>query len=83
MAGQPWSISYAYDRFGNRLSAQGTASTPNFQSVSLSVDPLTNRITAPGWEYDPAGNVVEDGGGHHYRWDAAGRLIMDACRVSH
>ncbi|MEE8584619.1 MAG: RHS repeat domain-containing protein [Acidobacteriota bacterium] len=35
----------------------------------------SSPILPLGWEYDSAGNVIEDGGSHHLRWDAAGRLI--------
>ena len=52
------------------------AGRPGEGSISaLTVDPATNRIAAAGWEYDSAGNVIEDGGSHHFRWDTAGRII--------
>jgi hypothetical protein len=37
--------------------------------VSLTVDPLTNRISTPGFSYDAAGNVIQwPGGGHLIQW---------------
>ncbi|MEE8583930.1 MAG: hypothetical protein V3T83_03665 [Acidobacteriota bacterium] len=45
-AGGSWSVSYSYDRFGNRLSATGSAGTPNFQSSALTVDSSRTARTA-------------------------------------
>ncbi|HSR52113.1 MAG TPA: hypothetical protein VLV83_14880, partial [Acidobacteriota bacterium] len=71
VAGLPWFIDYAYDRFGNRLSAEGTVSTPNYLDSLLSFDAATNRVL--GWEYDSAGNLLDDGLRHYWR-DGEGRI---------
>lgn len=70
-----WTLSWSYDRFGNRLSQTGAgigALIP--PSLSLSIDPATNRINAAGYTYDNAGNLTADPQ-RTYQYDAENRLI--------
>jgi RHS repeat-associated protein len=81
------------DAAGNALAADLTWTFTTAQSGAIPLDGLANltyneannRITTPGFEYDPAGNqiraVVNDGGTQQqYRYDSAGRLaqVLDA-----
>ncbi len=67
-----WSQEYDYDRYGNRLSVAGT----NAQNLSISTS--KNRITDPGYEYDPAGNLIADPSGKLFFYDAENRLTKVA-----
>lgn len=73
-----WSQNYTYDRFGNRLSVstfnQVWSTVPSDGWSSLTYDQLTNRITSPGFSYDPAGNQLTNNTGQSFVYDAAGRL---------
>ncbi|KAF0250302.1 MAG: hypothetical protein FD167_284, partial [bacterium] len=64
-----WSQGYSYDRYGNRLSVEGT----NQQLLEISTS--KNRITDPGYVYDNAGNLINDPSGKYYFYDAENRLI--------
>ena len=83
---------YTYDRYGNRTgvskSGSGSGSIPLDGLASLvytnaQSQTVSNRITTPGYEYDPAGNQTRgqtDGGmWQRYKYDSAGRLavVMD------
>jgi RHS repeat-associated protein len=59
------SITYTFDRFGNRLGVNGVG--PAYDA--------NNRIASGyGYTYDAAGNVLNDGA-HSYAYDAENRLI--------
>ncbi len=64
-----WSLSWVYDRYGNRLSQSGSGGVP---TETLTISTTTNRVS--GWTYDAAGNVTGDGT-HTYAYDAENRLI--------
>lgn len=70
----PQTLSWTYDRYGNRISQSGT---PGFGSV---IDANTNRFSTIGGVtavYDANGNMTYDpsGGGYSYAWDAENRLV--------
>jgi RHS repeat-associated protein len=76
-----WTQIYTYDLYGNRIDVTPTGADqlPDGQS-GLTVDVRTNHITAHGWIYDAAGNVVErpdpiTGAAVRFGYDAAGRLV--------
>jgi RHS repeat-associated protein len=64
------SLTYAYDRFGNRWQ-QNVNGTPSPSYVFDS----NNRIAGSGVLYDAAGNIMVDGLGHTYTYDAEGRML--------
>jgi RHS repeat-associated protein len=64
-----WSQAYSYDRYGNRLSVEGT----NAQSLNISAG--KNRINDAGYEYDLAGNLTKDPSDKFYFYDAENRLV--------
>jgi RHS repeat-associated protein len=77
-----WSMTYGYDRYGNRTSvavagraADGSVIPPD-GLPSVAYDSATNH--ASNFSYDAAGNVTRsqraDGSWLRYRYDAAGRL---------
>jgi RHS repeat-associated protein len=70
-----WSLQWAYDRFGNRLSQTMLAGDPTFPAgqPTLTFDPATNRISNAGYTYDAAGNMTHDATAV-YAYDGASRL---------
>ena len=74
-----WGESYGYDAWGNLLSI-GTANSNytgcNQESLSVSVDPNSNRIT--GYTYDTAGNVISIPTVGSYSYDAENHLLSAA-----
>ena len=67
--------SYGYDGFGNltqQTPAQGTVPT-----MSVTVDPATNRITTAGYGYDANGNLTQTPGGPAYGYDVANRMVTN------
>lgn len=54
-----WGLSFTYDRYGNRTAQSVTLGTTPTNSVV--VNPVTNRITTPGYSYDASGNMLGDG----------------------
>lgn len=62
-----WTVTYAYDRYGNRTGQTVTGEPPLF--VPYSADYTDNRIDS--WSWDAAGNALEAGA----VWDAEGRLV--------
>ena len=54
-----WGLSWDYDRYGNRKAQNQTLDAPPYNQVTM--DPVTNRITDPGYAYDAAGNMTNDG----------------------
>lgn len=75
-----WLENYSYDRYGNRTGVAASNSTglPVAQDgyQSLTFDAASNRITSPGFIYDPAGNQLQNNTGQSFIYDAAGRLVM-------
>lgn len=67
-----WGLSFAYDRYGNRLGQTVTAGTA--PSTSVAVSATTNRISSPGYSYDTNGNVTNDGS-NALAYDAENRLL--------
>jgi RHS repeat-associated protein len=68
-----WTLQWAYDRLGNRLSQSGSGSA-NISQPNLVIDSATNRIISTGYQYDNAGNMIHDGMGS-YTFDAVNRLL--------
>ena len=59
--------SYSYDSFGNMVSAGNY----NFVQAYTSANQLS------GWRYDDAGDLVSDGLGNNYAYDALGQITSD------
>ncbi|HET9284165.1 MAG TPA: RHS repeat-associated core domain-containing protein [Candidatus Angelobacter sp.] len=64
-------FSYVYDRYGNRLQQNAPQGGPAPQYLFDS----NNRIIGSGVTYDALGNVLTDGLGNTYTYDAESRLI--------
>jgi len=76
MTNDAWGLSFSYDGFGNltqQTRVQGT--TP--PSMSVTVDPGTNRITTAGYGYDANGNVTQTPDGMTYSYDGANRMVSN------
>jgi YD repeat-containing protein len=54
--GPEWGQSFGYDGFGNLLSQ--TVTKGSAPSLSVTVNPATNRITNAGMSYDAKGNLT-------------------------
>jgi YD repeat-containing protein len=54
--GPDWGQSFGYDGFGNLLSQ--TVTKGSAPSLSVTVNPATNRITNSGTSYDAKGNLT-------------------------
>ncbi len=67
-----WGLSWTYDRYGNRTAQTVTAGSA--PSNALTVDPVTNRITGPGFSYDANGNMTADGL-NSLTYDAENRVV--------
>jgi RHS repeat-associated protein len=63
---------YAYDRYGNRVSQTPLQGGYTFNPT---VNPANNQITTTGYTYDAAGNMLNDGV-HSYQYDAEGNLMQ-------
>lgn len=61
-----WTEDNDYDQFGNRWEVVGGI-------PSLSISTADNRITAPGYDYDAAGNLIDDTA-HAYAYDAENKI---------
>jgi RHS repeat-associated protein len=70
-----WSLTWSYDRFGNRTTQTMIGGDPTLPVAqpSLLFDPATNRITNSGYTYDAAGNMTHDATAA-YTYDGANRL---------
>ncbi|MFQ5684737.1 MAG: RHS repeat domain-containing protein [Candidatus Binatia bacterium] len=70
-ASPTWKLGWDYDRYGNRKNQNvlaGSAPAPQ-----LTINESTNRITDPGYTYDPAGNLTNDTV-NQYTFDAENRV---------
>src|SRR6185437_3479350 len=65
-------FTYAYDRFGNRWKQTVTAGTGPQPSYTFDGN---NRITGAGMTYDALGNMLTDGLGNTFTYDAENRMI--------
>jgi RHS repeat-associated protein len=63
-------FSYGYDRWGNRWQQNAPQGGP---SPNLSFNPANNQIQGLG--YDAAGNLLNDGLGSSFEYDAEGNLL--------
>ena len=61
---------YAYDRYGNRVSQTALQGGYNFNPT---INPANNHITTSGYTYDAAGNMMNDSV-HAYTYDAEGNI---------
>jgi RHS repeat-associated protein len=64
-------FSYAYDRFGNRWQQNAPQGGP---APQYAFD-TNNHLTNSGLTYDALGNVLNDGLGHSFTYDAENRLV--------
>ena len=67
-SGSSWSQTNGYDQYGNRWIDYGGG------NHNLSFSASTNRITASGFAYDSAGNLINDSV-HGYTFDAENKII--------
>jgi RHS repeat-associated protein len=67
-----WALSFAYDRYGNRLSETPIGGTASMPSSQLLIDPPTNHVTTAGFRYDANGNMTSDSA-NNYTFDGANR----------
>lgn len=68
-----WHEDYEYDRYGNRTNLT-TKNIAN-QDVLIPINASNNRLDLPSIQYDPAGNVIADGQGNGYEYDAENHMI--------
>ncbi|HEU5400120.1 MAG TPA: RHS repeat-associated core domain-containing protein [Terriglobales bacterium] len=66
-------FSYTYDRYGNRWSQSVTGGSG--PAPSYTFNKANNEITNPGFAYDAAGNMTNDGF-HSYTYDADGNVTQ-------
>ena len=74
MTNDAWGLSFGYDGFGN-LTQQTRVQGTTAPSMSVTVDPGTNRITTAGYGYDANGNVTQTPDGMTYDYDVANRMV--------
>jgi RHS repeat-associated protein len=67
-----WSQAYNYDAFGNLTGGAATGIAAAFPG---SISATNNRITDPGWSYDPAGNVTVSPAANSIAYDAENRQV--------
>jgi RHS repeat-associated protein len=74
LIGSPCSAGWGYDRYGNRLSQNGSSGCPFGWSVSYNTK---NQITNSGFQYDAAGNMTNGSSPAQstLSYDAEGRLV--------
>jgi YD repeat-containing protein len=65
-----WGLQFSYDIWANLLSASTTKCSPPNLGVTINAQ---NRIAAPGYQYDAAGNLT-NGPGISYQYDAENRM---------
>ena len=75
-SGSGWGSTYGYDGFGNLTSKTPTAGSP--PTLSIAVDPATNRVLGQSWYYDANGNQQFAPGlpGLALLYDAENRLTI-------
>ncbi|HXB74470.1 MAG TPA: hypothetical protein VNY05_39915 [Candidatus Acidoferrales bacterium] len=71
-----WGLSFGYDGFGN-LTQQTRVQGTTAPTLSVTVDPATNRITTAGYGYDANGNVTQTPDGMTYGYDVANRMVSN------
>jgi YD repeat-containing protein len=76
MTNNAWGLSFGYDGFGN-LTQQTRVQGTTGPSMSVTVDPGTNRITTAGYGYDANGNVTQTPDGMTYGYDVANRMVSN------
>jgi RHS repeat-associated protein len=76
MTNDAWGLSFGYDGFGN-LTQQTRVQGTTAPTMSVTVDPGTNRITAAGYVYDANGNVTQTPDGMTYGYDVANRMVSN------
>lgn len=69
-----WKQTFQYDRYGNRIGFSETTGE-NTTTVLNNINNPTinsddNRITSQGYEYDFAGNLIQDAEGRKFKFDA-------------
>ncbi len=67
-----WGLDWTYDRYGSRTNQTVTAGTA--PTNSLSIDPVTNRVTGTGYSYDANGNMTGEGL-NSLAYDAENRVV--------
>lgn len=74
-AGGTFCQEFAYDVFGNRrvVADRGNGLLLN---VPQTFDQASNRISDSGFIYDTRGNLILEGGGDRYLFDAANRIVL-------
>lgn len=73
-----WAQTYSYDKFGNRTGTarsvyDGATPVLDGRAGTFTHHEASNRLSSPGFGYDPAGNLTQDGN-RIYVYDAANRL---------
>jgi RHS repeat-associated protein len=68
--GSSWKQTFLYDQFGNRTIDGANTMPSGLVGPNPQVSSSTNRITSAGYSYDHAGNLIADGIGHTYSYDA-------------
>lgn len=66
-------VTEAYDRYGNRAPQTFAGGTLAIPQPVYTIDPATNRISTPGYQYDAAGNLTFDAL-HTYKYDVENRI---------
>lgn len=73
-----WKQTFTMDRYGNRRYDAGNTTTLGGCSEEVcnpTISTSTNRFTSSGWDYDEVGNVIEDGQGYQFVYDAENHQI--------
>jgi RHS repeat-associated protein len=68
-----WSMTWGYDRLGNRLNQVLTGGNISANQPNFTVDPATNHITNSGYQYDATGNLTNDSV-NAFSYDGANRV---------
>jgi hypothetical protein len=76
MTNDAWGLSFGYDGFGN-LTQQTRVQGATAPSMSVTVNPATNRITTAGYGYDANGNVMQTPDGRTYSYDVANWMVSN------
>src|SRR5262249_49337546 len=69
-----WAQTYRYDAYGNRMvdpaHSQGITLSSLTPTSSGAFSAATNQITISGFQYDNSGNLIKDGSGATFGYDA-------------